>query len=255
MSSVIKLLSFGQNLWSAADAVEIRIISAKNTIMARFNEIPRQYKLFIILKGFVSNIYRFGDILIVIITGSPGSGKSTLAEKIASKFKLRCVFASDILRRLQKAELEEIDLDKTEKSSGFWESDEGKEYLAKRAEDESFDRKLDEELLRIINEGDNLVVDSWTMPWLSEKGFKIWLNASPSVRALRVSGRDSIEKEKALERIEERNEKTAAIYKKLYGFDYGQDFTPFDLVLNTDELSQEDVFEVVELVLKRVFSE
>jgi len=195
------------------------------------------------------------NFLIIIITGSPGSGKSTLAERIAAKFRLRCVFASDILRRLQKAELEEIDLDKTEKSSGFWESDEGKKYIAKRMEDESFDRKLDNELLRIIDSGDNLVVDSWTMPWLSEKGFKIWLNASANVRAMRVSGRDAIEKEKALERIEERNEKTAAIYKKLYGFEYGKDFSPFDLVLNTDKLNQDEVFEIVELVLRRVFSD
>lgn len=193
--------------------------------------------------------------MIVIITGTPGSGKSTLAERIAQHFKLRCVFASDILRKLKGAGIEEVDLEKTEKSSGFWESDEGLEYLNKRDEDGSFDRKLDETLLKIIDIEDNIVVDSWTMPWLSRKGFKIWLNASPEVRAKRIAGRDDIGGEKALERMEARFAKTAAIYKKLYGFEFGEDMKPFDLVLDTDKLDEGEVFEAVKRALEKVYKE
>ena len=45
---------------------------------------------------------------------------------------------------------------------------------------------------------------------------------------------------------------TKAIYKKLYGFVLGEDFAPFDLVLDTDNLDAEEVFEVLCRVIDNV---
>jgi cytidylate kinase len=64
-------------------------------------------------------------------------------------------------------------------------------------------------------------------------------------RAQRVAERDKISVRKALQVLKEKEDRTKAIYKKLYGFSLGEDFKPFDLVLDTDNLSAEEVYQVL----------
>ena len=42
------------------------------------------------------------------------------------------------------------------------------------------------------------------------------------------------------------------IYKKFYNFDLGNDLTPFNLVLSTDDLDPDQVFHGVRLVIDRL---
>ena len=68
--------------------------------------------------------------------------------------------------------------------------------------------------------------------------------------------RDGISLEEALEALREKDERTRTIYKSLYGFDLGHDFSPFDLILATDVLDPGEVFHAVSLVTdKLVFGE
>jgi len=90
------------------------------------------------------------------------------------------------------------------------------------------------------------------MPWLLKEGFKIWLMASIEKRAARVAERDKITVNEAFNVLEEKEDRTKAIYKKLYGFVLGEDFAPFDLVLDTDNLDAEEVFEVLCRVINNV---
>jgi cytidylate kinase len=90
------------------------------------------------------------------------------------------------------------------------------------------------------------------MPWLLDGGFKIWLEASPEVRAKRVVKRDGISVEEAVKAMKEKDEKTRAIYKSLYGFDLGRDLSPFNLILSTDELEPDEVFHAVKMVTDRL---
>ena len=124
-------------------------------------------------------------------------------------------------------------------------------FLQKRITDPAFDKRIDDRLLKLANEGD-VVLDSWTMPWLLDKGFKIWLEASTEVRAKRVVTRDSISFDEALNALTEKDEQTRKIYKNLYGFDLGHDLSPFDLVLATDDLEPDDVFRAITLVTDRL---
>ena len=71
-------------------------------------------------------------------------------------------------------------------------------------------------------------------------------------RAKRIAKRDKISTEKALRMLKEKESKTKAIYKRLYGFSLGEDFEPFNLVLDTDSLSAREVFEVLCTVLENV---
>jgi cytidylate kinase len=90
------------------------------------------------------------------------------------------------------------------------------------------------------------------MPWLLKNGFKVWLEASPRKRAERVAKRDGISVKEALEALRSKEEKTKAIYKRLYGFSLGEDFTPFHLILDTENLTAEEVFQVLSMVLDKV---
>ena len=188
--------------------------------------------------------------VIICISGMTGSGKSTVAKRLADKYGLGYFSGGNALRVLAQEEGYDSDV------RGWWESPEGLNFLKQRMGDPAFDKRIDKKLLELAAEG-NVVLDSWTMPWLlKEESFKVWLEASPQVRAKRVVTRDSISVEEALKALTEKDERTRQIYKSLYGFDLGHDLTPFNLVLATDELDPDDVFYAVSLVTDRlVFGE
>lgn len=186
--------------------------------------------------------------VIICISGMTGSGKSTVAKRIAQKYGLRYFSGGNALKAMAQEEGYISDV------RGWWETTDGLNFLQQRSSDPVFDKKIDKKLLKIAAEGD-VVLDSWTMPWLLNKGFKIWLEASPKIRAKRVVTRDSISAEEALKALTEKDERTRQIYKNLYGFDLGHDLSPFDLVLATDELEPDEVFRAITLVTDRlVFS-
>ena len=181
--------------------------------------------------------------LIICISGLPGCGKSTVAKKLAKKYELNYISGGDALKQLA------IEAGYKPAERGWWETAEGMRFLKHRLEDPFFDRKVDEKLLEMAKNG-NVVLDSWTMPWLLKgKGFKVWLDASLETRAKRTAKRDGISQEKAEALLKEREEKTRTIYEKLYGFKLGKDFSPFHLILNTDLLDAEEVFKVLCFVI------
>ena len=187
--------------------------------------------------------------VVICISGMTGSGKSTVAKKLADKYGLGYFSGGNALKILAQGEGYDSDV------RGWWETAEGLNFLKQRMADPVFDKKIDEKLLKLAAEG-NVVLDSWTMPWLLKEGFKVWLEASPQVRAKRVVTRDSISDEEALKALTEKDERTRQIYKSLYGFDLGHDLIPFNLVLATDELDPDDIFYAVSLVTDRlVFGE
>jgi cytidylate kinase len=187
--------------------------------------------------------------VVICISGMTGSGKSTVAKKLADKYGLGYFSGGNALKILAQEEGYDSDV------RGWWETADGLNFLKQRMADPVFDKKIDEKLLELAAEG-NVVLDSWTVPWLLKEGFKVWLEASPQVRAKRVVTRDSISDEEALKALTEKDERTRQIYKSLYGFDLGLDLTPFNLVLATDELDPDDIFYAVSLVTDRlVFGE
>jgi len=180
--------------------------------------------------------------IIICISGLPGCGKSTVAKKLAQKYRLRYVSGGDALKELA------IEAGFRPSGEDWWETEEGRRFLNKRMEDPNFDRKVDEKLIEIAKEG-NVILDSWTMPWLLDEGFKIWLDASLEVRAARAAKRDKIDFEEAKKLIREREKKTREIYSKLYGFNLGEDFSPFHIILDTDKLDANEVFKTLCMII------
>jgi cytidylate kinase len=183
--------------------------------------------------------------IVVCISGMAGTGKSTLAKKIAKKYKLNYYSGGDALKALAAEEGYDSD------SIGWWESPEGLGFLSKRVQNLKFDKLVDNKLLEFAKEG-NVLLDSWAMPWLIDYGVKIWLAASIDKRAERIAKRDKIDKLKALRVLKEKEAGTKNIYKKLYGFNLGEDFKPFHLILDTEKLDAKEVFDILCMVMEHI---
>jgi cytidylate kinase len=171
-----------------------------------------------------------------------GSGKSTLAKKLAKKYRLKYYSGGEALKAVA------IEKGYKPQDRGWWESKEGMRFLAERKRDLRFDKEIDKKLLELAKKGD-VVLDSWTMPWLLYRGFKIWLEASPEKRAERIARRDRITPKHALIMLKDKEASTKAIYRKLYSFSLGEDFTPFHLILDVDNLKASEVFNVLCMVV------
>ena len=183
--------------------------------------------------------------IVVCISGMAGTGKSTLAKKLGQKYKLKYYSGGDALKELA------ADEGYNPSSRGWWESPEGLSFLKKREKNLKFDKAVDDKLLEYAQQG-NVLLDSWAMSWLLKTGFKIWLVASEEKRAERIAKRDKITVKKALQVLKEKEARTKAIYKKLYGFTLGEDFDPFNLVLDTDNLDAGEVFQVLCMVMDNI---
>ncbi len=122
-------------------------------------------------------------------------------------------------------------------------------FLNMRKTNPEFDKKVDEKLKKLFLEGGKIIT-SYTLPWLVEDGIKIWLAGSQENSAKRMTVRDGISFEKALEIVKKRYEENKMIYKKLYGFDFGDDLTVFDIIINTDNLGADEVLSVASSLVK-----
>jgi len=202
------------------------------------------------LEGRISQTMKTGcrkdeKKIVICVCGMTGCGKSTVAKKLAEKYAFRYLSGGNALKALA------LEAGYKPAETGWWETGEGMRFLQQRMEDSEFDKRVDERLVELAEQG-NVVLDSWTMPWLLKKGFKVWLEASPEVRARRVARRDGIGVEKASKVLKEKDERTRMIYRSLYGFDLGNDFSPFNLILDTNELGIDEVFQAVCMVVDRL---
>src|SRR3989304_7255907 len=157
--------------------------------------------------------------IFLCISGMAGTGKSTLAKKLAHKYGLKYYSGGDALKALAAEEGYDTS------GRGFWGRLEGLRFLERREKDSRFDEAVDEKLLEYAKIG-NVLLDSWTMPWLLKAGFTIWLLASMGQKGGKGAQKKQFTVEEALQMLKEKEAKTKAIYKQLYGFNLGEDFKP-----------------------------
>lgn len=183
--------------------------------------------------------------IVICVAGLTACGKSTVARRLAKKYELNYVSGGTVLKELA------IKAGYRAKDKGWWETREGMRFLEERLRVSKFDKQIDANLLELAEQG-NVVLDSWTMPWLSRKGFKIWLEVSTEERAKRLANRDGINMKKAAQAIKDKDGKTKLIYEHLYGFKLGEDYSPFDLILDSEQLTSDEVFKTLSLVIDRL---
>jgi CMP/dCMP kinase len=177
--------------------------------------------------------------------GMPAVGKTTVARMIAKKLKLPVIGGGDILK--------EIAHEQGYIASGddWWDTAEGMKFLEKREGSSKFDKEVDNRLLKKVEDG-GVVITSYTLPWLTKKGIKVWLAGTPSSRAKRMARRDSTTVEECAKIIAKRDRENYKLYKKLYNIEFGKDLSPFNLVVGTDGVDAKAVAKQVLLYLAQV---
>jgi cytidylate kinase len=182
----------------------------------------------------------------IIISGPPAIGKTTIAKGLAKEFGLVYLSGGDILKELAKDEGFEV------KGNDWWDTQEGMNFLSQRQKNSEFDKKVDDKLKKLFSKGE-VVITSYTLPWLVDGGVKIWLSGSKENSAQRMINRDNLSETDALEIVQKRYNENKIIYKTLYGFKFGDDLSVFDKIIETDDLNAEQVLEIAKSTVRKFF--
>ena len=182
----------------------------------------------------------------IIISGPPAIGKTTIAKGLAKEFGLLHLSGGDILKELAEEEGFET------RGNDWWDTQEGMSFLSQRQKNSEFDKNVDDKLKKLFSKGD-VVITSYTLPWIVKGGVKIWLAGSKENSTQRMITRDNLSKNDALEIVQKRYNENKVIYKTLYGFVFGEDLSVFDKIIETDDLNAEQVLEIAKSTVRNFF--
>ena len=181
----------------------------------------------------------------IVISGWPAVGKTTLATALAKELGYRQYNGGDVLKLLASEKGYSVSGD------DWWDTDEAKNFMEERESNPYFDIEVDRKLVEIVRHGD-VIVTSYTLPWLVPESIKIWLKGSRSNRIKRMAKRDNLNVKQAKEIILQRDENNVRIYHNLYGYEFGKDLTVFDFVLDTDLLDLNSLISISKHIVKNL---
>ena len=181
----------------------------------------------------------------VVVSGPPAIGKTTIAKGLATEFNLNHLSGGDILK--------EIASEQGFSTAGddWWDTKEGIEFLNHRKANPEFDKEVDEKLKKHFTNG-NVVITSYTLPWIVEDGIKIWLAGTQENSAERMKNRDNVTELEALQVVQKRFSENKIIYKSLYGFEFGEDLSVFNEIIETDGLNAKQVLEKAKSIVRKL---
>lgn len=174
----------------------------------------------------------------IIISGKPAVGKTTVSKMVAKELGHKVMGGGDVLKEMA------VEEGYSPGGEDWWDTKEGMKFLQERKRSASFDKEVDERLLQKAKKGD-VTITSYTLPWLSEHGAKVWLAGSAASRARRMAKRDHTDPKKCRDILLVRDSENYKLYRKMYSIEFGKDLRPFDLVVDTDHLDEEKVAAVV----------
>jgi cytidylate kinase len=178
----------------------------------------------------------------IIISGMPAAGKTTVAMILAKELGIKMIGAGDLLKEMAK------ERGYTPGGDDWWDTPDGIKFAKERETNPDFDKEVDSKLIKKIEAG-NVIVTSYTAPWISEHGFKIWLDAKTENRAGRMARRDNTNIEQTMKTTKIRDKENYKIYKSLYNMEFGKDMSPFDMIIDTDS---KPVEEVAQMILSKI---
>ena len=170
--------------------------------------------------------------MILTISGLHGTGKSTIGKLISQKLGLKYYSTGQAFRDLAK------DMNFT--------LEEFTDYVEKNPD---IDRKLDDKIIEIALK-DNILIDSQLSAYLLESvaDFKILLTCSLKIRVKRMTERDDALYDDKLKETTIREKSELARFNKLYDInlnDQSKVEKIYDLIIDTSELTIEEIFELI----------
>jgi cytidylate kinase len=168
----------------------------------------------------------------ITISGPPGSGTTTLAQHLAHRHGYVLVSAGEMFR--QMAHERGLDI----------------AQFGRDAESESAtDALIDARQKEVAAEHDNVIIEGRLSGWMIEDAdLKIWLTASPSVRATRIVQRDGGDEYTARKKTIEREECEYRRYMKYYKININ-DLSPYNLVIDTGLWNPDQLAGIVDLAM------
>jgi CMP/dCMP kinase len=185
-----------------------------------------------------TNLICVPEMKAIIISGMPAAGKTTVAKIISKRLNIPTIGGGEILK--------EMAVEKGYKPGGnnWWDTAEGMKFLKEREMDPEFDKEADRRMAEKINKG-NIVVTSYTQPWIIKDGLKVWLGASQEKRAHRMSVRDHTDKTESTKAVKIRDKENHSLYMKMYNIDLGNDTKPFDLIIDTNDKTPDEIASII----------
>ena len=184
----------------------------------------------------------------IVISGWPAVGKTTIAENLAKDFNLKLWNGGDILKMMAYERGYSSSL-----NHDWWDKEEAAKFMKERNNNPNFDREVDNRLIELVKEG-NVVITSYTLPWISDATINFWLQGSVDNRSKRMSMRDKIDINTAKKIVQRRDVENKLIYQKLYQFEFGEKLDVFDFAMNTDILSLESLIIISKNIVENVIS-
>ena len=179
----------------------------------------------------------------IIISGMPAVGKTTVSRKVADAMGVPLLGGGDVLKEMA------VEEGYAPGGEDWWDTAEGMKFLNERKKSPDFDKEVDSRLLAKAKKG-NVVITSYPVPWLTKEGIKIWLSGGVESRARRMAKRDGLPVSKCREILSIRDVENYKLYRKIYSIEFGKDLKPFDLVVETDDIDESRVAEVVSRYVK-----
>ena len=168
----------------------------------------------------------------ILLSGLSGTGSTTAARRIAADLGLKYLYGGQIFRNLaveRGISLEEL-----------------AESLERNQEAE---REIDRRLIDAGREED-VLVEGRTMGWIFPRdlpALRIWLTCDLPERLQRVQHREH--HPRSAENLLRRESSDNRRYRSLYGIE-PDDFSPFDLVIDTTHLSVDEVVDRIEAFVR-----
>jgi len=171
----------------------------------------------------------------VAISGKSGCGNTTVSRLVADALEL--TFINFTFRSLAQ-----------EKGLSL------KEILALAAKDDFWDREVDTRQVELARESGGCVLGSRLAIWmLPEADLKVFLTAASETRARRIQSREGGDLADIAEFTAARDKQDRERYLRIYQID-NDNYSLADLVIDTDNISPQEITERIIAVIKQKIS-
>ncbi|OIO43212.1 hypothetical protein CO038_01210 [Candidatus Pacearchaeota archaeon CG_4_9_14_0_2_um_filter_39_13] len=192
----------------------------------------------------------------IAISGQPSSGNTFVAKIISKKLGVPYFSTGQLFKDIGKGTYKsqhyypifhQLCLEKgisipdfsndndSHAAMNIWDTNLGKSKI--------FHETIDELPKRLAEIGNIVIEGKLAVHMIPNAGLKIWLKASLEKRAERINFRDNLGVENARRVLMAKEKKEREEWKRIYGFDYFNQEAEADLVIDTSNLSAEEVAE------------
>jgi len=174
----------------------------------------------------------------ITISGLPGSGTTTVARIISKKLGLMLISAGDVFRQLASQRGMTVE-----------------EFSKYADENPEVDRRIDKTQQELAEAENDVVVEGRLSGWfVKDADLRVWIFADPEIRYQRIAKREGKDLVVAKHETKMREDLEKRRYQKFYSIDI-DDWTVYDIILNSGKFSAEAIAEIVITAVKSLSSE